>query len=141
MFCFVDASHAASPYFGSLEAYVLFVWKVKKRDGDFVEEGCLVGRISRKIHRVRRSSLAAEVVASCDGFAVAIRSKALIVEAVSGKFLKELLEPMDKFTRKHLWIHAVVRRCQKGSYQVDGIGPKFAQTKGMFRHGSVAKGK
>ena len=96
-YCFVGASFGALPGEKSLESYVFVIGMVKSRDGDFVANGCVLDCASKKLHRVCRSSLAAEVLALSDGCDIALWNKTLLVEISSGRFLREILEPANGY--------------------------------------------
>ena len=96
-YCFVGASFGSLPGGKSLESYVFAIGMVRSRDGDFVANGRVLGCASEKLHRVCRSSLAAEVLALNDGRDIALRNETLLVEISSGRFFREIPEPSSGY--------------------------------------------
>ena len=80
-----------------MQSYTLVIGRVVSRNGDFLAEGCIVDCGAKKIMRVCKSSLSAEVVALGSAIDLVLWAKILVVEFTTGKFLREMLDSQDSY--------------------------------------------
>ena len=97
IFCFADASHASLPGKASMQCYTLLAGKIQSRNGDFLAKGCVIDASSRKIQRVCKSSLSAEVVSLGAALDITLWTKVLLIEMFEGRFAKEIMGTSDNY--------------------------------------------
>ena len=97
LFCFADASHASLPNDASMQSVTLIPGKVLSRNGDFLEGGSVIDAGAKKIHRVCKSSLSAEVVALGTAPDLTLWTKVLVVGIFPGQFIKEIIDSTDNY--------------------------------------------
>ena len=97
LYCFTDASHASLPKEASVHSYTLLIGRIMSRNGDFLANGNVIDDGSKKIHRVCKSSLSAEVVSLGTALDLTLRTKVLVVEFPTGRFIREILDSADNY--------------------------------------------
>ena len=97
-FVFVDAIYASLPDLSSIESVAESLGKAKSRDGDIMAVGNIIDFHSQKIHRVRKSSLAAESIELSNGCDLIMWLRMLAIEMRNGLFLREIVDAENGYS-------------------------------------------
>ena len=75
----------------------MLIGRILSRNGDFLANGNVIDAGAKKIHRVRKSSLSADVVAVGAALDLTLWAKVLVVEFFTGRFIREILDTTDNY--------------------------------------------
>ena len=93
LFCFSDASHNSLVNDGSIECFLILIGCARARNGEILCTGNILDGGAKKITRTCKSSLSAEAIGLANLSDLAVWTRVLCLELLTGQLFKELVLP------------------------------------------------